>query len=121
MEAAGWARPDGRVIVQSSRPNDPLVQALVAGNPERFHRFDAPRRSAAGFPVGFPVFRVAGTADLEAALAGLQPVSLLTAGIGDQSVCLVTVRPDVIGAFGRAVRELAGSGVVTRVDAEPHL
>jgi primosomal protein N' (replication factor Y) len=121
MEAAGWARPNGRVIVQSSRPNDPLVQALVAGNPDRFHRFDAPRRAAAGFPVGFPVFRVAGTADLEPSLAGLRPVTLLTTDLADQRVCLVTVHPDAVPAFGRAVRELAGRGVVTRVEAEPHL
>jgi primosomal protein N' (replication factor Y) len=121
MEAAGWARPHGRVIVQSSRPNDPLVQALVAGNPERFHRFEGPRRAAAGFPVGFPVFRIAGTADLEASLAGLRPVTLLTTGAGEQQVCLVTVRPDGVGGFGAAVRELAARGVVIRVDAEPHL
>jgi primosomal protein N' (replication factor Y) len=121
MEAAGWARPNGRVIVQSSRPNDPLVQALVAGNPERFHRFDAPRREAAGFPVGYPVFRIAGTTDLEPSLAGLRPVTLLTTDLPDQRVCLVTVRPEAVPDFGRAVRELAAKGVVTRVDAEPHL
>jgi len=121
MEAAGWARPKGRVIVQSTRPNDPLVQALVAGNPERFHRFDAPRREAAGFPVGFPVYRVVGTADLEPSLAGLRPVTLLTTDLADQRVCLVTVRPDEVPAFGRAVREMAARGVVTRVEAEPHL
>jgi primosomal protein N' (replication factor Y) len=121
MEAAGWARPNGRVIVQSSRANDPLVQALVAGNPERFHRFEGPRRAAAGFPVGFPVFRIAGTAELEASLAGLRPVTLLTTGAGEEQVCLVTVRPDEVGGFGTAVRELAARGVVVRVDAEPHL
>jgi hypothetical protein len=93
----------------------------VAGNPERFHRFDGPRRAAAGFPVGFPVFRVAGTAELEPSLAGLGPVTLLTTELPDQRVCLVTVRPDAVPAFGRAVRDLAARGVVTRVDAEPHL
>ena len=121
MEAAGWARPSGRVIVQSNRPNDPLVQALVAGNPARFHRADAPRRAAAGFPVGFPVFRVVGTADLEGELATLEPVTLLAVGLGDQRVCLITVRPDTVPAFGRTIRELAGRGVVARVEAEPHL
>jgi primosomal protein N' len=121
MEAAGWARPSGRVIVQSGRPNDPLVQALVAGNPARFHRADAPRRAAAGFPVGFPVFRVVGTADLEAELAALEPVTLLAVGLGDQRVCLITVRPDAVQAFGRTIRGLAVRGVVARVEAEPHL
>ncbi len=121
MEAAAWARPRGRVVVQSNTPNDPLVQALVAGSPDRFHRADAPKRAAAGFPVGSPVFRVAGTAELEQALRALDPVSLLTTGLGDAHVCLVTVGPDAVPAFGRAVRELAGRGVVTRVDAEPHL
>jgi hypothetical protein len=121
MEAAGWARPDGRVIVQSGRANDPLVQALVAGNPERFHRFDGPRRAAAGFPVGFPVFRVAGGDELEPSLAALEPVTLLATGAGGERVCLVTVRPEDVGRFGRAVRELAARGVATRVDAEPHL
>jgi primosomal protein N' len=121
MEAAGWARPEGRVIVQSNRPNDPLVQALVAGNPERFHRAEGPRRAAAGFPVGFPVFRVVGTGDLEAALRELQPVTLLATGVGEERVCLVTVHPDRVAEFGRSVRELAGRGMVTRVEAEPHL
>ncbi len=121
MEAAGWARPSGRVVVQSSRPNDPLVQALVAGNPARFHRADAPRRAAAGFPVGFPVFRVVGTADLDAELTALEPVTLLAVGVGDQRVCLITVRPDAVPVFGRTIRELAVRGVVARVEAEPHL
>jgi primosomal protein N' (replication factor Y) (superfamily II helicase) len=121
MEAAAWAGSQGRVIVQSSRPNDPLVQALVAGNPGRFHRADLPRRAAAGFPAGFPVFRVVGDTALEDALAQLRPVTLLATRLGDASVCLVTVRPDEVAAFGRAVRDLAVRGTVTRVEAEPHL
>jgi primosomal protein N' len=121
MEAAGWARPSGRVIVQSSRPNDPLVQALVAGNPARFHRADALRRAGAGFPVGFPVFRVVGTAELEGELEALAPVTLLAVGLGDQRVCLVTVRPGDVAEFGRTIRDLAAHGVVARVEAEPHL
>jgi len=121
MEAAAWARPRGRVIVQSSRPNDPLVQALVAGNPSRFHRADAARRAEAGFPVGFPVFRVVGTAELEPELAALQPVTLLATGLADERVCVVTVPPGAVETFGRAIRALASRGVVTRVEAEPHL
>jgi primosomal protein N' (replication factor Y) len=121
MEAAAWAGSRGRVVVQSSRPNDPMVQALVAGNPGRFHRADLPRRAAGGFPAGFPVFRVAGPSGLEDALAELRPVTLLTSGLGDQTVCLVTVRPGDVGRFGRALRDLAVHGTVTRVEAEPHL
>jgi len=121
MEAAGWARPSGRVIVQTSRPNDAAVQALVAGNPGRFHRADLPRRERAGFPVGHPVFRVAGSAELEDHLRALDPVTLLASGAEGQTVCLVTVRPQGLAAFGRAVRDLAGRGIVARVEAEPHL
>ncbi|HWL91761.1 MAG TPA: hypothetical protein VNP90_10405, partial [Actinomycetota bacterium] len=52
MEAVGWARPRGRAIVQASDPGDPMVQALVRGNPDRFHAEETRRRSAAGLPVG---------------------------------------------------------------------
>ncbi|MFL5799085.1 MAG: hypothetical protein ACJ77A_14295 [Actinomycetota bacterium] len=121
MEAAAWAGSRGRVVVQSSQPNDPMVQALVAGNPSRFHRADLPRRAAAGFPAGFPVFRVTGATGLEDALADLRPVTLLTSGLEDRTVCLVTVRPEDVRGFGRALRELAVRGTVTRVEAEPHL
>jgi hypothetical protein len=34
---------------------------------------------------------------------------------------LATVRPDGVSSFGRAIRELAAAGTVTRVEAEPHL
>jgi len=121
MEAAGWARPHGRVIVQSSHPNDPAVQALVSGNPARFHRAELPRRAGAGFPAGFPVFRVAGSGDLESHLRALDPVTLLASAVEGQTVCLVTVRPQGLAAFGRVVRDLAARGIVARVEAEPHL
>jgi hypothetical protein len=121
MEAAAWASPRGRVIVQASRANDPAVQALVSGNPQRFHGREAPEREAAGFPPGFPVFRVAGGERLEPELRAMPHVSLLVSGGEDRTVCLVTVRPDDVPAFGRAVRELAVAGVVERVEAEPHL
>ena len=61
MEAVAWAGSHGRAIVQSSTPNDPAVQAVVRGSPDRFHRDEVDRRREAGFPVGAPVFRVAGT------------------------------------------------------------
>ena len=121
MEAVGWAAPHGRAIVQSSRPGDPAVQALVRGNPDRFHADEASRRLDAGFPVGAPVFRVAGTADLEARLAALHPITLIVSSIGDAVVCLLALDPGSVGAFGRVARALVTEGVVTRVDAEPHL
>jgi len=71
--------------------------------------------------VGFPVFRVAGRGTLEDELAALEPFSLLGTSAGDERICLATVRPADVGRFGRAVRRLAEAGIVTRVEAEPHL
>jgi primosomal protein N' len=121
MEAAGWARPHGRVIVQSAHPSDPAVQALVRGNAERFHLRERQRRAEAGFPVGAAVFRVVGTEDLEAALRPHEPISLLATGLGGRTVCLLALDPARIPAFGVAMRTLAAAGVVERVEAEPHI
>jgi primosomal protein N' (replication factor Y) len=121
MEAAAWARADGRVIVQTNRPNDPAVQALVTGRPERFARTEIPRLTEAGFPPGVPVFRVVGNGDLEDALAALHPRTVLATALGDETVCLLALDPGDVARFGRAARELAERGVVTRVEAEPHL
>ena len=121
FEAAAWAAPDGRVIVQTNHPNDPAVQALVTANPERFARTELPRLAEAGFPVGAPVFRVAGTAELEEELRALAPRTLLATGLGDETVCLVALGSANVASFGRAMRSLAERGVVTRVEAEPHL
>jgi len=121
FEAAAWAAPDGRVIVQTNHPNDPAVQALVTGNPERFARTEIPRLAEAGFPVGAPVFRVAGTAELEEELRALAPRTLLATGLGDQTLCLVALDPANLATFGGAMRSLAERGFVTRVEAEPHL
>lgn len=121
MDAAAWARSDGRVIVQTNHPNDPAVQALVTGRPERFARTEIPRLTDAGFPPGVPVFRVVGNADLEDALAALRPRTMLATALGDETVCLLALEPRDVARFGRAVRELAERGVVTRVEAEPHL
>jgi len=121
MEAIAWARPDGRAIVQSSHAADTAVQALVRGNPDRFHADEARRRDEAGFPVGSPVFRIAGTAELEAAIAALEPTTMLSSVVGEQTVCLVALDPAGMPAFGRAIRALAAREVVTRVEAEPHL
>ncbi|MGQ0668388.1 MAG: hypothetical protein ACT4PO_01720 [Actinomycetota bacterium] len=121
MEAAAWASPDGRVIVQTARPNDPAVQSLVSGDPRRFYRFELPRRAEAGFPAGAPVFRVTGSDEVEEELRKLAPITLLVSGGGDQTVCLVALDAARTAMFGRAVRALAERGVVARVEAEPHL
>jgi primosomal protein N' (replication factor Y) len=121
MEAAGWARPRGRVIVQSAHPSDPAVQALVRGNADRFHARERERRAATGFPVGAAVFRVVGTEDVEAAVAVHEPISLLATGIGGRTVCLLALDLTRVPAFGAAMRSLAAAGVVERVEAEPHV
>jgi primosomal protein N' (replication factor Y) len=121
MEAVAWAYPGGRAIVQATHGNDPAVQALVRGKPDRFHAEEANRRSDAGFPVGSAVFRVAGSGELEASLAALQPRTMLVTTLGDRTVCLLALDPGRVPAFGRTVRELAARDVVTRVEAEPHL
>ncbi len=121
MEAAAWAAPDGRVIVQTTQPGDPAVQALVQGNPDRFLRSELPRRKDAGFPAGYPTFRVVGSAELPTALEGLSPTTLLVSGEGERTVCLLTIDPQLLPAFSRGARELAADGVITRVEAEPHL
>jgi primosomal protein N' (replication factor Y) len=121
MEAVGWARPRGRAIVQASHANDPGVQALVRGNPDRFHRDEAGRRRDAGFPVGAAVFRVAGGTELPDRLATLDPITLIASSIDATTVCLLALPPSAVSGFGTLARELAATGVITRVEAEPHL
>lgn len=121
MEAVGWSRPSGRAIVQADRPSDPAIQALVRGNPDRFHADEAARRAAAGFPVGSAVFRVAGSDALEAELANAHPITMLVASLGEQTVCLLALEPGRVHGFGRVVRDLAARDIVERVEAEPHL
>jgi len=122
MEASAWARPSGRVIVQTTRANDPAVQALVSGNPDRFLRVEVPRRTEAGFPPGAPVFRITGSAELETALRALEPTTLLAApGAGGETVCLLAIDARDIAVFAATVRYLAVRGTVSRVEAEPHL
>lgn len=121
FEAAAWAMPRGRVVVQTRAPNDPAIQALVTGRPERFVRAEIPRRAEAGFPVGGPVFRVVGSAELETELRALAPRTLLVSELGGQTVCLLALDLGQVAAIGGALRSLAERGVVTRVEAEPHL
>jgi hypothetical protein len=121
MEAAAWAAPSGRVVVQTSRPNDPAVQALVSGSPARFHRAERARRTNAGFPVGHPVFRVLGSPELPRELERIGPTTLLTAAEDGLTLCLLALDPERLEHFARVARELAGREVVRRVEAEPHL
>jgi hypothetical protein len=119
LEAASWTRREGRVIVQTHRPGDPAVQALVSGNPARLHRAESRRRSEAGFPPGCAVFRVGGSPGLGAELAALRPITLLETSSAGQSVCLVALPPTTIPAFSARMRVLAARGVVSRVEADP--
>ena len=121
MEAIGWARPHGRAIVQASSPGDPIVQALVRGNPDRFHAEETRRRREAGLPVGAAVFRVTGSGDLEAELRLFDPSTLLVTSRQGRTVCLLALDPERVIAFGTRLRELAAEGIVDRVEAEPHL
>ena len=93
----------------------------MTGNPERFARSERPRLEETGFPAGFPVFRVEGTADLGAALATLPHRTLLVTSVGEATVCLAVFPPDAVAAFSSMARELAARGIVTRVEADPHL
>ncbi|MFM8998654.1 MAG: hypothetical protein ACKOKE_00960 [Actinomycetota bacterium] len=123
-EAAARAAPAGRVIVQTTAPGDPAIQALVGASPERFARAEAPRLAEAGFPPGAAVFRVEGAAAIADAIAALPHRSLLVTRAGDPegtTVCLAVLDPETVPAFGRLARDLAGKGILRRVEASPHL
>jgi primosomal protein N' (replication factor Y) (superfamily II helicase) len=122
QEAAAWAGPraeGGRVLVHTRDPGDPAVQAVVRWDPWHFHRADRRRREEAGFPPGFPVFRVSGGQGLPAAMESLGPRHLLSSGVGDETVCLVTLPPEDVPRFRARILELVSDGVVTRIEAEP--
>jgi primosomal protein N' (replication factor Y) (superfamily II helicase) len=124
FEAAAWVggrTGGGRVLLHTREPGDPAVQALVRWDPWHFHRAERRRLEEAGFPPGFPVFRVFGSPALADALRALDPVSVLASGAGSEAVCLVTIRPSGLGPFRDRVLELVAQGVVTRVEAEPQL
>jgi hypothetical protein len=107
--------------VQSSFPSEPAVQAVVRGNPDRFHARERERRAVAGFPVGAPVFRVVGTEGLATALDEYRPITALVTSLGGRTVCLLALEPGRVSAFGAAMRRLAATGVVERVEADPHI
>jgi hypothetical protein len=67
------------------------------------------------------VFRVVGTGSLEDELTAMPHRTLLISPLEEQTVCLVALDSGDVAAFGAAIRRLAERGVVTRVEAEPHL
>ena len=101
--------------------NDPAIQSLVRGTPDRFHADERSRRAAAGFAVGSAVFRIAGAPGVDGELALLKPTTMLVSSVGEQTVCLLALEPGRVPEFGRAVRDLAARDIVSRVEAEPHL
>jgi primosomal protein N' (replication factor Y) (superfamily II helicase) len=124
FEAAGWAGPrstGGRVLVQTRDPRDPAVQALVRWDPWYFHRAERARLADAGFPPGFPVFRLMGEPAIPDRIAAADPLNILVSGRGDGTVCLVTVRPTHLEEFRDTVLSLVSEGIVERVEAEPQL
>lgn len=121
MEAVGWARPAGRAIVQSSSAGDPIVQALVRGDPRRFHADEARRRREAGLPVGSAVFRITASPGIEEELRAFEPSTLLVTASDGRTVCLLALDPGRVPFLGERLRQLAAEGLVLRVEAEPHL
>jgi hypothetical protein len=93
----------------------------VRWDPFLLHRAERRRREEAGFPPGFPVFRVTGRPGLAEQLSALDPAHLLSSDLGDETVCLVTLRPDDVAAFRDRAVAWAEEGLVTRVEAEPQL
>jgi hypothetical protein len=79
------------------------------------------RREEAGFPPGYPVFRVLGDERLAGGLESLEPVTLLVSRPEGETVCLVALRPDQVPSFRRRVLDLIDEGVIRRVEAEPQL
>ena len=124
MEASAWAGPrseGGRVLLHTDDPSDPAIQALIRWDPWHFHRAERRRREDAGFPPGFPVFRVTGSLRLPDAMAAVRPVTLLTSGFEGQAVCLVALQPDDVARFRERVVAWTADGTAIRVEAEPQL
>lgn len=123
-EAAAWAgskAEGGRVLLHTADPGHPSIQSLVRWDPWHLHRADRERRAEAGFPVGCPIFRVRGRGRVRDQLAALDPVGLLASDVGDETVCLVTLRPEAVSGFRRRVISLLEEGTAKRVEAEPQL
>jgi len=127
MEVAAWAGPrsaGGRVLAQTREPGHPAVQALVRWEPVPFLLAEAERRAEAGFAAGRPVFRVTASGadgDVAALLREAGGAPILSTPAGDQTICLVSVRPDGTRRFREGMVRLVADGIVRRVEADPHL
>jgi primosomal protein N' (replication factor Y) len=124
MEAAVWAgarSAGGRVLVHTRHPGHPALQALIRWEPVPFLVAQARTRAEAGFVPGHAVFRIAGSAALEDALAAAGTSSILTTAGESGTLCLVAVPPEELGRFRQVILRLAGEGTVIRVEAEPQL
>jgi primosomal protein N' (replication factor Y) len=122
MEAAAWAGPraaGGRVLAQTRRAGHPAIQSLIRWDPVGFLLREAEQRTRAGFPPGYPVFRIEGGPSLSESLAGASVETVLTSPAEGGQVCLVAVRPGDLEAFRQGVLRLVDAGVATRVEAEP--
>jgi hypothetical protein len=67
------------------------------------------------------VFRLTGDAELDRGRAALDPGTLLSSNVGGATICLVALDAGRVPGFGAEMRRLAAAGIVTRVEAEPHL
>jgi primosomal protein N' (replication factor Y) len=127
MEAAAWAGPrsgGGRVLAHTRAPGEPAIQALVRWEPVPFLLGEAGRRAEAGFPPGRAVFRLGSPLppeQLRTALAASGARTALATSAGSSTLCLVTVGPESQARFREAIVDLATTGSVERVEAEPNL
>ena len=123
----GWRRSAGRARAagRSCRrrlPGDPIVQALVRGNPDRFHADERERRHEAGLPGrrrGLP--RHGRRRTWRRSSERSSPRRCSSPPSEGRTVCLLALDPERVRALGMRLRELAADGVVDRVEAEPHL
>ncbi len=121
FEAAAWARPDGRVIVQTTRPTTPPCRRWCPGDP---NASIAPRLLAEPRPASPSERRSSawpGAPTSSGTSQALAHRTLLSSIVGGATICLVALDPEQVPRFGDAMRRLAAGGVVTRVEAEPHL
>ena len=124
MEAVGVGPPVGAGHrAGRSRRAIPAIQALVRGNPDRFHADEAARGRRRGSRSASAVFRVVGhRASSSASSRRSRPITMLVivARESRRYACSRSTR-DVSASSVALLRELAVRDVVTRVEAEPHL
>ena len=123
-EAASWARPGrprDRADGASERPR--RSRRSSTGRPERFAPAELPRLADAGFPVGAPVFRVAGTDGARgSSSSGSRTARCSSRSAEGATVCLVALRAGATcRRSGTRCARSPCAGSSTRVEAEPHL